>query len=380
MTGDVAVIGRAQTRHERRLVRETHQSLCYDVVTRALESCGLSIREIDLVISAGSDFLDGRGISTCITADAMGAQFKEEAKVAGDGLLAAIYAYMRIASGVFSTAVVVAYGKSSESSVFRQTRTMSDPFFMRPLGIDALSAGALQARSYMHHYGVEPEATAEVVVKNRRAGASNPYAQRREEVDPDEVMSSPELMDPIRELDACPVTDGACAIVMAEGQVADSRGVRPAWITGVGHRAGPYSLGAREFHRAESAAGAAREAFERAGLDDPAGGLDLVELSEFYSYQELMLYEAFGLCGEGEGQDLVMSGETSAGGRLPVNPSGGVLCANPEVATGLVRLAEASAQVTGTAEGIQVEGARRALAHAGGGLAMQAAACVVVEG
>src|SRR5450756_3061186 len=98
---EVAVIGWAQTDHRLAMERETHLSIIYQVVSEALSSCGLTIHDIDVVIDAGSDFLDGRGISTCITVAAMGAHFKEESKVAGDGLLAAIYAYMRIASGLF---------------------------------------------------------------------------------------------------------------------------------------------------------------------------------------------------------------------------------------------------------------------------------------
>ncbi|MBU4240121.1 MAG: thiolase family protein, partial [Actinobacteria bacterium] len=373
---EVGAVGWSQTRHGRALVGETPQSLIYSVVTGALDSCGLSIQDIDVVIDAGSDFLDGRGISSCVTADAMGAQFKEESKVAGDGLLAAIYAYMRIASGLCSTAVVVAYGKSSESSVRKQARTMAEPFYLRSLGLDALSAGALQARAFMQHYGIDPGACAAVAVKNRRAGVKNPHAQLTEELTLDQVERSPEIMSPIRKLEACPITDGACAVVLAEGRMARSIGARTAWITGIGHSADAYSPGVRELQRAASAKRAARSAYEMAGVSDPLSELDLLEVSEFYAYQELMLYEALGLCGEGESADILEAGVTGPGGRAQVNPSGGALCANPLVATGLVRLAEASAQVSGRAGGLQVEGARKALAHAGGGLAMQTAACI----
>lgn len=378
MPKEVAIIGWAQTRHARALERETHQSLSYEVATGGLESAGLDISDIDTVINAGSDFLDGRGISSCITTDAMGAQLKEESKVAGDGLLAAIYAYMRIASGLFSAALVVAYGKSSESSIRKQTQTMAEPFYLRPMGVDALSMGAIQARSYMEHYGVSRQGVAGVAVKNRRAGVGNVNAQRRSEVSLEEVMNSRELVSPIRRLEACPVSDGACAVVMVEGSIARSLHARPAWVTGVGMSADPYSPGARELYRADSARDAARSAFEMAGVDDPLAQLDVLELSEFYSYQELMLYEAIGLCGQGEGEDLLAT-LVREGGGVVVNPSGGALCANPLVATGLVRLAEACSQVSGRAGDLQVGQARRALAHAGGGFAMQTAACMVVE-
>jgi len=376
---EVAVIGWAQTDHRLAMERETHLSIIYQVVSEALSSCGLTIHDIDVVIDAGSDFLDGRGISTCITVAAMGAHFKEESKVAGDGLLAAIYAYMRIASGLFSTALVVAYGKSSESSPVKQTQSMCEPFYLRPLGVDATTAAALQARAYMHHYGVSPEGPAGVAVKNRAAGVYNPHAQLRSEITLEDVASSSELASPIRELEASPSSDGACAVVIALGDVARSLRNRPAWISGMGHSIDAYSPGARELYKARAAASASRSAFERAGITDPLAQLDLVELSESFAYQELMLCEAFGLCAEGEGEELLKSRATERGGRLPVNPSGGATCANPLVATGLVRLADACAQVTGRTDGPRIEGAKKALAHAGGGLAMQTAACMVVE-
>jgi acetyl-CoA C-acetyltransferase len=353
--------------------------MIYEVVTRALDSCSMTIRNIDVVISAGSDFLDGRSMSTCATLDAMGAHFKEESKVAGDGLLAAIYAFMRVGSGLFSSALVVGYGKSSQSSVIEQTRAMAEPFYLRPLGIDALSAAALQARAYIQHYGVSREAPARVVVKNRAAGVRNSNAQLRSEVTLEEVTSSDELVSPIRRLEACPVTDGACAVILADEPLARSLGVRPAWITGAGQSADPYSPGARALHRADSARRAASRAYDMAGLFDPVSELDVLEVSEYYAYQELMLYEALGLCGDGEGAEFLESGGPTLEGGSPVNPSGGVLCANPLVATGLVRLAEAAAQVSNRAGQNQVEGARKALAHAGGGFAMQTATCMVVE-
>ena len=375
---DVGVIGWAQTAHGT-LERQTHQSLVYLVVNEALSSCRLSIHDIDVVIDAGSDFLDGRGISTCITVDSMGAHFKEESKIAGDGLLAAIYAHMRISSGLFSTALVVAYGKSSESPARSQSMSMCEPFYLRPLGLDATSAAALQARAYLHHYGVGEEAPAKVAVKNRANGARNSQAQLRAPVTIDEVLGSPQRVSPIHELEEAPVTDGACALVMAEADIARALGVRPAWISGSGHAMDPYSPGARQMHKARPAALAAGAAYQGAGISDPLSQLDLLEVTELYAHQELMLYEALGLCGEGEAAGLLDSGATGPGGAVPVNVSGWALCANPVVATGLVRLVEACSHVTSRAEGDRIDGACKALAHASGGLAMQTAACMIVE-
>jgi acetyl-CoA C-acetyltransferase len=376
---EVAIVGWAQTEHRGAYIHETSQALIYGVVNEALSSCGLTVHDIDFIVDAGNDLLDGRGVSACVTVDAMGGHFKEEARVAGEGLLAAIYACMRIAGGFFSTGLVVAYGKSSESPAVKQSQLMCDPFYTRPLGLDASAAAAMQARAYMHKYGVSEAAPAGVAVKNRAAGLENGYALMRRGVSLQEVMDSPQVMSPIRELEAAPVTDGACAIVLADGNVSRAIKARRAWVSGLGHCTDGYSLGSRDLFRAASAGRAAAAAYSQAGIGDPARQLDLLEVTESFAHQELMLYEALGLCGEGEAEALLASGATAPGGATPVNVSGGALCANPVVATGLVRLAEACAQVTGRQEGARVSGAKRALAHGAGGLAMQSAACLVVE-
>lgn len=379
MNDDIAVVGWAQSHHAEALVDETHQSLIYDVVRRALDSCNLTIQDIDVVIDAGSDFLDGRGISTCMTIDAMGAHFKEESKVASDGLLAAVYAYMRLASGLFDTALVVGYSKSSESDPGAQSRSMCEPFYLRGLGLDAVAAAALQKSSYVQHFKADDETFAQVVVKNRRAALDNPHAQLREEVTEEQVADSPVLVSPLKALEYAPVTDGACAVVLAEGSVGRSLGVRGAWITGVGHCSDAYYPGARQLHRALSAESAFASAFRMAGIVDPLKELDVAEVSALTACQELMLCEAMGLCDRGEAARMLKEGRTDVGGDLVVNRSGGALCANPLIATGLVRLAEAASQVTGRAGPLQVGGARKSVAHAGGGFAMQSSCVVVVE-
>lgn len=376
---EVAVVGWAQTKHERSKAGETDQDIIYKVVNDALLSCSMTIRDIDVVLDAGSDFLDGRGISNSMTLDAMGAHSKVESKVAGDGLLAAIYAYMRVASGMYSWALVVACGKSSESSICDQTRTFAEPFYLRPLGLDALAAGALQERAYLHHFRVDRDSVAAVAVKNRAAGAKNPNAQLRGEVTLEEVIASPDLVEPIRRLEACPATDGACAVVLADGPMSRSLGVRPAWKKGVGHSQDTCSPGSRELYRAGSARLAANIAttwlmsltrwptwtYSRSASSTPTR-------NSYSTRHSVCAPTAMAR------RCSVPARPVSAGGRLSTRP-GGALCANPLVATGLVRLAEAAAQVSNCAGDVQVDGARKALAHAGSGFAMQSAVCVILE-
>jgi acetyl-CoA C-acetyltransferase len=145
----------------------------------------------------------------------------------------------------------------------------------------------------------------------------------------------------------------------------------PAWIAAVDHRASLQSLGARDLSEASSAREAAANAYRKCGITDPPSAIDVAEVMECFGHQELMLYEAFGWCAPGEGGRLAASGATAVGGRLPVNPSGGALAANPIMATGLVRLGEAALQVMGEGGPRQVPGVRRALAHASFGHCLQ---------
>ena len=113
---------------------------------------------------------------------------------------------------------------------------------------------------------------------------------------------------------------------------------------------------------------AAKEAYKKAGINNPLKELDVAEIYNPFTFQELLYYECFGFCEFGEACDLTLKGTFAKGGDLPCDPSGGVLCTNPIGATGLIRVAEAAMQVTGKAEERQVEGAKLALAHAMGGI------------
>jgi len=371
---EVAIVGWAQTEHCRR-AEDTPMGLINRVVLDSLASCNMSIREIEVIVDAGSDFLDGTATSAGLAVDACGAHFKSLIRVAGDGLVAAVYALLRIASGVADSAIVVSYGKSSESDIAEQARACAEPFFTRPTGIDAVSAAALQESAYLGRYGISRDACADVVVKNRASGENNPFAQLRSSVTRDEALSSPDWTHPIRKLEVSPASDGACALVMVEGGVAEKLCVEPAWVTGVGHSMDSHYIGARDLHRAQAAANAAAMAKEMAGVSD-AAEIDAFEMCEFFAFQELMFYEAMGLCSEGEGPDF-LSEQVRSGGLL-LNPSGGALCANPLPATGLVRLADAAALVTGRTAS-QSGRAKRAMAIGNNGLAMQSSACMILE-
>jgi acetyl-CoA acetyltransferase len=336
--------------------------------------------EIDFTVSGSSDYLDGKSFSFLMAFEVMGAWPPiQESHVEMDGAWAAHYAWLRLQSGAADTALVAAFGKSSEGSLPHVLNLLLDPFYAAPLGLDAVSAAALQARRYMDRFGVTRAEAAAVAVKNRRQALRNPYAQLAHETTVAEVLASPPLTEPLHVMDCSPVTDGAAALLLAAEGTAERLCRRPAWIAAVDHRTSPQALGARDLSEATSAREAAARAYAGSGITDPVRDLDVAEIVECFGFQELMLYEALGFCAPGGGGRLVESGRTAVGGPLAVNPSGGALAANPIMATGLVRLGEAALQVMGEAGERQVPGARRALAHATFGHCLQGNMVWVLE-
>jgi acetyl-CoA acyltransferase len=228
---------------------------------------------------------------------------------------------------------------------------------------------ASKARAYMRRSGACPRDFAAVAVKNHRHGALNPRAHYRDEVGIDDVLASRTISDPITLLMCSPITDGAAALVLVAGHRA------PTGRTRVRIRATALVSGADDGERASVRA--ARLAYEQAGLgpDD----LDVIELHDAAAPAELEIYEELGLCGPGDGPALIASAATSLGGRVPVNPSGGLISrGHPIAATGCAQLVELADQLRGRAGPRQVAGARVGLAeNAGGYLGPDEAAATV---
>jgi acetyl-CoA C-acetyltransferase len=373
----VAIIGSEQTRHDRRKADKNVEDMIYETVRGLLDKTGLDIRDVGTVIGAGDDVLDGRSISNVFTADYAGAFLKEESKVEDDGAFAAAYAFMRIAAGAFDTALVYGYSKASDSSPQHYSGMIADPFYLRPLGIEAITSAAIQAQCYFNSYDITEEQAAMVAVKNRKNALDNPHAQVKGNFSVEDVMNSPVLASPIKRLDSSPSTDGCCAVLLASESAVKRLNLSPAWIAGLGFCTDAYYPGHRDLSQTRSARAAAERAYKMAAITDPRTEISIAELHETFSYQELMLYEALGFCEPGKGGRMIESGVTEAGGKLPVNLSGGALSANPIFASGLIRLAEAASRV---ASGFETSRgpAKTAIAHATSGFCLQSNIVYVV--
>ncbi len=355
MSDRVAIVGTFQCRCEREKRDQHITELVYGVASGLLGGLGMDIRDVDNIVSCSQDFIDGRTISNRTIPEAEGAYLKSESKVAGDGAQAVFYGMMRILSGKYRTCMVLAHAKMSEGAQNVIANGMFDPIYQRALGFDEINSGAMQARRYMHRHKVTPERTAAAAAKALTRAEKNDMVFRGRKTTVKDVLNSPVLSSPVHELEAYVPADGACALMLASEEAAGNWTKKPVWITGAGVAMDSYYLGDRELSEAKALEQAAKKAYAMAGISDPKKDIDLIELSNYFSYQELLYSEALGLCGPGGGARLLESGRTLADGKQPVNPSGGVLGGNPLCVSGLTRVIEAARQVRGEAGGHQVK-------------------------
>ena len=223
-------------------------------------------------------------------------------------------------------------------------------------------------REHMRHYGTTEQQFAKIGEKNHRHSANNPYAQFQDVYSLDEILAAPEVYAPLTKLQCSPTSDGSAAAVIASEAFVDQHGLADRAVEIAGQSMVTDLPSTFDDHSAISIVGAdmtrtaARQVYEQAGLGP--SDVDVIELHDCFSTNELITYEALGLCGEGEGGKLVDSGDTTYGGRWVVNPSGGLISkGHPLGATGLAQCSELTWQLRGTADARQVPGAKVALQH-----------------
>lgn len=380
MARKVGICAVAQTTYERDKWSQRFQGMALEVLEPLLAQTGLKFGEpggIDATISASDDLFDARTISDNAMTDVLGAHYGSEEKVAQDGAQAVYYGVAAILSGHSDVVLVLGHAKESQGKSRNMvTHLAFDPFYTRPVGLDYCSAAALQAQAYMARSYVTDRHLARVVHRARELGARNPQTRSLTRVTEEQVLESPMLADPIRELHAYPVSDGAVGLILASEERARQICPSPAWITGVGNCFDSFFLGDRDLASNFALKLAAQRAYQRAGITDPRHAFDLVELSDQYAYQLPMWMEGLGLCDEHKGGKWLDDNGPEA---QQVNPSGGMLAGNPLLLGGLVRVAEAALQLMGKAGSRQVPNAKKALAHGVTGPAGQFHSVVVLE-
>jgi acetyl-CoA C-acetyltransferase len=354
--------------------------MALEVVTSLLDQTGLAFHRDDglgMAISVSDDVFDARTISDNAMTDVLGGHMGCEEKVAQEGAQAVYYGAAAVQSGHVDALIIVGHCKESQGQSRNMvTHLAFDPFYTRPVGLDFCSAAALQAQAYQAKTGLSDDELADIVVQARLKAALNPQIVGLPQVTREEVLASPLLADPIRELHAWPVSDGAVGLVLASEEVARRVTDNPVWVTGVGNNMGRFFLGDRDLASTDTLTSAAQRAYQRAGVDQVAEAFDVVELSDQYAYQQPLWLEGLGFCASGQGPQWLQQKERT---KPAINPSGGMLAGNPMILGGLVRVAECALQLRGQAGKRQVQGARRALAHGVMGPAGQFHSVVVME-
>lgn len=373
--GQVAVIGSAIGAPLHRADRSLEE-LIYEVSQRALADAGLTIEDIDGIVVAANDQFDGRAISVMAASGSVGGVDRDILSTPSAAEHAFVMGVLRVASGQYRTHLVVAWSPTEASSLSEAERLGADPYFHRALPLDDLSSHALQAAALGSHVPEAHDLALAIVAKNRRNGAKAYPETVRAEAD---IAASKPLRWPIRAGMVSPAVTGVVALVIASAEfVETTKAAAPAWIQGMGWTTEPGFLGDRDLATAPALAAAAARAYRDAGIVDPRSAFDVAEVSDQSPYQELMAYEGLGLADRSRWASDVAAGRFAAGGALPVNPSGGTITVNPVFCAGLIRIAEAASQVRGRAKRHQVADARRALAHAASGFAMQYQTVVVL--
>jgi acetyl-CoA acetyltransferase len=303
----------------------------------------------------------GNRISTSYAACASGAQALDAARA-------------QILAGLCDVALVVGADTTPKGFLAPTAGDRpDDPDWLRfrLLGATNPTYFGLYARRRVALHGATAEDFARVKAKNARHGLANPNARYRKEVSVDEVLASPVVADPLHLLDICATSDGGAAVILTSLDFARTRGLTdPVKVAAVSTATPTYPNTVIEMpgFATDSSAVAAppavpfRDAIGAAAYEEAGIGPDEVDVAEVYDLStalELDWYENLGFCKEGEAERLIRDGDTTIGGRLPVNPSGGLACFGEAVpAQALAQVCEIVWQLRVQAEGRQVEGAR----------------------
>ncbi|WP_430332750.1 lipid-transfer protein [Rhodococcus sp. ACT016] len=344
----------------------------------ALADSGVDWKDVDLIVGgetvrngyggyvAGATFAQALGwngarVATSYAACATGAQALDTARA-------------RILAGLSDVALVVGADTTPKGFLAPNAgERWDDPDWLRfrLMGMTNPAYFALNARRRIDLYGATPEDFAAVKVKNAKHGLNNPNARYRKEVDAADVLASPMVADPLHLLDICATSDGGAAIILTSMEYARKKGiVDPVRIKAISTVTPTFPqtiMDMPNFSTESASAVPAPErtfkesigyaAYEEAGISPE--DVDVAEVYDLATSVELDWIEDLGLCKRGEAEHLLRAGDTTIGGRIPVNPSGGLACFGEAVpAQALAQVCELTWQLRGQAEGRQVEGAR----------------------
>ncbi|WP_026412186.1 lipid-transfer protein [Actinomadura oligospora] len=379
MTDRTFVVGVGMTKFEKPGSREwDYPDMARESGTKALEDAGISY---DLIEQAYVGYVYGESTSGQRAVYELGITGIPVVNVNNNcstGSTALFLARQAVRSGVVDCALALGFEKMQKGSLGSTFEDREQPMLnhlkeLFPLfewGGEPIAPYMFGAagREHMQKYGTTADQFARIGWKNHKHSVNNPYAQFQDEYSLDDIKAARMVYDPLTKLQCSPTSDGSGAAVIASERFVDEHDLWDRAVEIVGQsmvtdtRATFDSKSAITIIGAEMSELAARRAYDEAGLS--AADIQVIELHDCFSTNELITYEALGLAAEGEGGKLVDNGDNTYGGRWVVNPSGGLISkGHPLGATGLAQCAELTWQLRGKAEARQVENAKAALQH-----------------
>ncbi|WP_297623176.1 hypothetical protein [Nocardioides sp.] len=340
--------------------RDTSRSLTeliFDVVSKAVGDSGVDMTEIQDVVLAANDLVDGRSLTSMVTAPAAGAYLRDEIRFGDDSAAAFAYAVARIESGLSKACIVASWGRTSEHSPDAVARSLFDPLMSRPLGLREVDISAMRGVSWWRQHPDRLSDIEAARTATRKSAAANPRAVG------EGGGWVPEAPGPLTAEDMPTYADIVAAAVLT----AAPGGVR---VRGVGQGSEPYFIGDRDLPAMSALRLAAERAFADAGLT--AHDIDVAEIEGQTLVDEALSVEAVGLAQVGEGFDAIAN-------LGHINPSGGRLAGYCGPAMGLTRIVEAVLQLRGEAGAVQCEAPATALATGSSMVGGQTQTAIILE-
>jgi len=363
---EVAVIGVGQSVFGKFPDRSA-ASLGGEAVAAALNDCGILPKDIQVAYAARS--YDANCTAQAVLKE-VGIRALEMINVenaCAGGATAFRGVWKEIASGHYDIGIAIGVESMTTSPIAGKLIPPEKDDLEGYLGMNMPGMFGMVARRQMEEHGATVEDFAMVSVKNHHHGCLNPQAQYKKEFTVEEILNSRMICDPITLLMCCPNTDGAAAAILCSMDVARKYTANPIRVVGSALFTGDYKYLQEDICVSPVGIRAAKAAYEMAGLEPK--DIDLVEMHDAFANEEILRYEDLMLCEPGEGVQLLRSGATKIGGRIPVNPSGGLLAlGHPLSASGVRTVCEVVLHLRGQAGARQTPNAKVGLAHMLGGL------------
>ena len=374
---DVAVIGVGQSTFGK-FPQKTATELGREAVLAAIKDAGVKPRDIQVAYTAR--LYDCWVTGQCILSDVgiHGIEMINVENACAGGATAFRGVWKEIADGRYDIGIAIGVESMTTSPIAGKLISPTKEDLEGQLGLTMPAAIAMVAQRQMEQGSATMEDFAMVSVKNHHHGCLNPFAQYKKEFTVEKVLDSPMICDPVTMLMCCPTTDGAAAAILCSMDVARRYTTKPIRVIGSALLSGNYKYMVEDITVSPLDKATINMAYEMAGVGPE--DIDVIELHDAFAPEEVLHYETFGLCQPGEGTRLLKEKATWVGGRIPVNPSGGLLAlGHPLSASGVRNICEIVLHLRGQAGERQTPNAKVGLAQMLGGVvvSLEAGACGV---